>query len=578
MGRAYSCFMKRIVLLLVLSLQLCAAPPSQAQEATVGLRLIAVRTEAEAAGLRRQIQTGSSFEELAKEHSIDASAKAGGFIGLLSPTNLRSEFQRALNGLPPGQVSSITPVEGQFFLLQRLSVEEANWTVSNDAGVEAFEKDRYDEAAQSFQLAVQYGEKLKPVDHRLEESLHGLAETFRLQKKYSEAEPVYRRYLAIHWGSASAPEVLDQFSALLALAYFRDAQFAETLRKFDEAVGRAPLGEDLYRAMSALLFKANMMPEAESLMLRAARLFPASKDVQYRLAQLYRTGLNARKALVAFQQLSRMKAPGPVDPALDRLQQSVVYQKIGSLHVELVEFDAALSAYKRALELTPDSAESRLGLGDVYLQQGKPNDALAEYSGVAAVDPQNAAAQFRIAEANSRLGNFSEAAVAAAKVLAIDPAHRRAHYVQATALVRMGRKEEAERVMDVYRKLEAETRSETDRSRDIVVLNRGAAAIFLEGRPEEAVGMFLKAIESYSAAPAHYLNLGTAQSRLGQHKAAIETFQKMLSLGMDSFMVYRNLAQEYQLIGDMEASRRHKVVYLQNLDVALQEALEWNLD
>jgi hypothetical protein len=53
----------------------------------------------------------------------------------------------------------------------------------------------------------------------------------------------------------------------------------------------------------------------------------------------------------------------------------------------------------------------------------------------------------------------------------------------------------------------------------------------------------------------------------------------MLSLGMDdNFLVYWNLSQEYRLLGDMDASRRHEVVYLQNLDVALRDALEWNLE
>ena len=114
-------------------------------------------------------------------------------------------------------------------------------------------------------------------------------------------------------------------------------------------------------------------------------------------AQLIRSSLNTRKALEAFEQLSRMKSPEGIDPSLDRLQQSVVFQKIGRIRAELVEFDKAASAYKKALELTPDSAESRLGLGDIYLQQGKPEEALAEYSKVIAADSQNAPAQFRIA-------------------------------------------------------------------------------------------------------------------------------------------------------------------------------------
>jgi len=351
--------MKRIVFLIVLCFELCATPISKAQEEQVGLRLIAVKTSAEAASLRLRIQGGASFEELAKAHSIGPSASTGGFIGLMRPSDLRREFQTALEGVKPGQISAVTSVDGEFLLLQRLSLEESGWIVSNDAGVEAFDAGRYDAAVQSFRQALQYAEKLTPADYRLEDSLHGLAESYRLQKKYSEAEPVYRRYLAVHWGGPSAPDVLDRFSAVLALAYFRDSQFSDTLRKFEEALNRAPLAEEVYQGMAGILFKAQLMPEAEAVMARAAALFPASKDVQYYQAQLYRSSLNPRKALELFERLSRMKSPADVDSDLDRLQQSVVYQKIGSIRAELVEFDEAASAYKKALEILPTSLESR---------------------------------------------------------------------------------------------------------------------------------------------------------------------------------------------------------------------------
>src|SRR5262249_25119093 len=154
-------------------------------------------------------------------------------------------------------------------------------------------------------------------------------------------------------------------------------------------------------------------------------------------------------------QLTRMKAPESIDPALDRLQQNVVYQKIGRIRAELVQLDEAAAAYKKALEILTDSAESRLGLGDVYLQQGKPEDAVAEYSRVIAADSKNPAAHFRVAEANLRMGRFDAAAGAASKTLAIDSRHRRAHYVLATALVRLGETQNAEKELELYRKLEA---------------------------------------------------------------------------------------------------------------------------
>jgi tetratricopeptide (TPR) repeat protein len=569
--------MKRLFLILLFS-GFCTTLVSQSQEEPVGLRIIAVRTEAEAANLRRQIQAGGSFEALAREHSVDASSSAGGYMGLFQPKELRPELVRALEGLTGGQMSAVTPLGKEFVLLQRLTLEETDWIVSNEAGLQAFQQGRYEEAAQSFRQAVERAGRLKPVDYRIEDSLHGLAETYRLQKKYSEAEPVYRRYLALHWGGPNAPEVIDRLSALLAVAYFRDSNFAETARKFEEAVGRGPLGEDLYQAMSAVLFKARLMPEAEALMVRAAQLFPESKDVQYHLAQLHHSSLNIKKALEAFEQLSRMKAATGIDPAVDRVQQSVAYQKIGSIRAELVQFEEAIAAYKKSLELTPDSPESRLGLGDIYLQQGRTEDALAEYTRVVAADPKNVTGLSRIADANLKMGRFAEAAAAAAKVLAIDSGYRRAHFVRATALVRMDQKEEGDRELELYHKLETESRAEADRNRDIIVLNSGAAATLVEGHAEEAIEMFLKIIDSYPDAPAHYLNLGIAQSKLGQHKAAADTFQKMLSHGMDNFLVSRNLAEEYKLLGDTEASRRHEVVYLQNVDLALRDALDWNLE
>jgi tetratricopeptide (TPR) repeat protein len=571
--------MKQLFPLLLLSLELFIPSLIFSQEESIGLRLIEVRSEAEAAGIRAQLQSGVSFDALARARSVHASASAGGYLGLLQLSDLKPELQRALGGLAPGRISAVTEFDGGFALFQRLNAEEVGWVVSNDAGIQAFEQHRYDAAAQSFQQAVQYAEKLMPADYRLEDSLHGLAETYRLQKKYNEAEPVYRRYIAAHWGGSNAPDVLDRCSALMAVTYFRDSAFDETLRKFQDGVNRSPMSEDLYQAISAIFFKAQLIPEAEALMVRAAGLFPTSRDVHFHLAQLYLIGGKPMKALEVFEQLSRIKAPAGIDPALDSLQQSVIYQKIGSIRAELSDFDLAVSAYRKALEFTPDSSEARLGLGDVYLREGKPADALTEYALIAAATPQNVPAQFRVADANLRRGNYPDAAAAAAKALAVDPKHQRARYILATALLRMDRKEEGDRELELYRKLEAETRADTDRNRNVVVLNRGAAGEFLEGRPDEAIGMFLKIIENYPDVSSQYLNLGIVQSKLGRHQAAVDTFQKMLSLGMDDgFLVYWNLSQEYRLLGDMDASRRHEVVYLQNLDVALRDALEWNLE
>src|SRR5262245_25767618 len=141
--------MKRAVLLIALCFEFCVAPVSQSQEEQVGLRLIAVKSAAEAAKLRERIQAGTPFEEIAKANSIGPSANNGGYLGFLRLSDLRPEFQQALRDVKPGQISAVISVDGEFLLLQRLGVEESGWIAANDAGVQAFDAGRYDAATQS---------------------------------------------------------------------------------------------------------------------------------------------------------------------------------------------------------------------------------------------------------------------------------------------------------------------------------------------------------------------------------------------------------------------------------------------
>src|SRR5437764_4320114 len=64
-----------------------------------GLRIISVRTEAEAAEIRTRVEAGESFSDLAKKHSTDASARAEGYLGINIVANLSTEFQDAITTL-----------------------------------------------------------------------------------------------------------------------------------------------------------------------------------------------------------------------------------------------------------------------------------------------------------------------------------------------------------------------------------------------------------------------------------------------------------------------------------------------
>lgn len=101
--------------------------------------LILVKGLTEAVELKQQLEAGKPFAELAREHSLHASAKLGGKLPLLPDRNLPSPFS-ALSGRQPGDtVGPLTMTEGVYLLRlddlhpgQRPSLEEIAPAIRQD--------------------------------------------------------------------------------------------------------------------------------------------------------------------------------------------------------------------------------------------------------------------------------------------------------------------------------------------------------------------------------------------------------------------------------------------------------------
>jgi tetratricopeptide (TPR) repeat protein len=546
----------------------------------VSFRIITTATQEKAAELRARILTGESFEMLAMENSTDASAPTGGFMGTFAPADLRPELRTALSGLAPGQTSPVSKIGNDFFLLQLIAPEEVGWITENTAGLERLQKGQYAEAVKSLSRAVQLAEKFGADDDRLGQSLNGLAEAYRLQEDFAGSGSVQRRILSIRWsgqsntGDPAVADLVDRFSDVLSFAYFRGIQYQEALKRYQGALNRTPAGEALYLAMCAILVKAELMAEAEDVMQRAVKAFPGSRRVRYKQAEMYRDSGRMRKALETFQEASQMKAPASMTQELDRLQLSFIHQRMGGINTDLVEFDAAIAAYKKALEISPENADARLALGDLYLRRGQHAEALAEYKRVLSAHPDKAVPHYRFADANLQIGNLPEAAAAAASALKIDPQQRKARYVRGMALLRMGRTEEGQRELQQYRNDEAEAQAELNNQRDVLVANRGASSLVLNGQGEQGIALFRKSIEAHPGAAALQLNLGFALDILGQRREAARTLENLLEKGSSgNFLIYKALARIYESLKDGKTSQKQSALYIREIDAALEEEL-----
>jgi tetratricopeptide (TPR) repeat protein len=550
------------------------------QASQVSFRIITVANQAKATELRTRILAGEPFEALAMENSTDPSAAAGGFMGVFAPADLRQELRTALTGLMPGQISPVGKIGNEFFILELVAPSELEWITENNAAMDALKKGRYADATKSFARAVQLAEKFGADDDRLAQSLNGLAESYNQQQDFAGSASVYRRMLAIRWsgssnkGSLAVADLLDRFSDVLRLAYFRDKQFDDALKRYQTALTQTPVGEPLYLAMTGILVKAELNAEAEDVMQRSMRAFPESRRLRYKAAEMYRDSGRMRKALEVFQEASQMKAPATMSPEQDQLQLSFVYQRIGGINTDLTQFDAAITAYKKALDISPKNADARMALGDLYLRRGQPAEALAEFTTLVSAFPDKAAPQYRFADANLKLGYSFEAATAAAKALKIDPQERKAHYVLGLALTRLDRTAEGHKELEEYSKQEAEAQAELSEQRGVVVSNRGAAALVLAGQGEEAIAAFRKSIEEHRASASLRLNFGLALGLLGRHEQAVSVLKDLIDTGTgDNFLVYKALAGGYSSLKDEKTSQKYTALYIQKMDSALEEEL-----
>ena len=76
--------------------------------------------------------------------------------------------------------------------------QHAIWETYNHAGMKAYQAGRYAEAEKLFTFALKAAEESGVQDQRLATSLNNLALVYKAQAKYDQAEPLYKRSLAIY--------------------------------------------------------------------------------------------------------------------------------------------------------------------------------------------------------------------------------------------------------------------------------------------------------------------------------------------------------------------------------------------
>ena len=143
--------------------------------------------------------------------------------------------------------------------------------------------------------------------------------------------------------------------------------------------------------------------------------------------------------------------------------------------VNQADFDAAVAAHVKRIEVNANNAEAHRQLGEIYFLQGRHDEALTEFLVAAWLDPKDAKAHAAAGQSYVRLSKWPEAIAVLQRALALDSGLREARYALGTVLMRTGKTDEARRELELFARQQAEAQAAGQREFQLDALRRQAA-------------------------------------------------------------------------------------------------------
>lgn len=81
---------------------------------------ILVKTEEEALAIKKQLDGGADFGQIAKEKSIGPTAQKGGDLGIITKGDLMPELDKAISSLAVGKTSDVVKTDAGYNIFKRI--------------------------------------------------------------------------------------------------------------------------------------------------------------------------------------------------------------------------------------------------------------------------------------------------------------------------------------------------------------------------------------------------------------------------------------------------------------------------
>lgn len=313
----------------------------------------------------------------------------------------------------------------------------------------------------------------------LAQAYSDLATSEAIRKDYASALGHYQE--AEHWDAAE-PGVMRN----LGVAAFRSQAYAEAIRGLSAHLGANPEDEPA-RAMLGMAYVAqDKYAEAVKTFspLGKKGMQDAAAGYAWALA-LTRLGetIRASEVLKEFEKEDRPNETlmlvgqlwleigdygGAYNTFHRVLQNDPAYPKAhffaGQACIHLEHWPEAAQEFQAELNLTPQDAEAKFNLGFVYLQQSRTDEAAELFEEAIAINPEHSSAHYEYGKILLDRGDLANAVVHLETAARLSPRSDFVHYQLQLAYRKLGRTADAERELEIYKKIKAEHREQASKA------------------------------------------------------------------------------------------------------------------
>ena len=239
-----------------------------------------------------------------------------------------------------------------------------------------------------------------------------------------------------------------------------------------------------------------------------------------------------------FNQGQLQQALSESSQLLERFPNSVIlYNIAGACNAGLMQFDAAINNYKKALKINPYYADAYSNMGNVLKDKGDLEAAIQSYKQALKIKPDYAQAYNNMGNALKDKGDLEAAIQSYKQALKIKPDYAQAYSNMGIALKGKG---------DLNAAISSYKQALKIKPDYAEAYNNMGSALNDKGDLEAAIESYKQALTIKPDYAEAYNNMGIALKDKGDLEAAIESYKQALKIKPDYAEVYRSLSNMHR--------------------------------